>query len=263
MIAKPLLVAVALIGYTLPAYAQVNKINSIVFGTRVPQFAGDPSGGLSFRESSADNEALAPAVAGAKIVVFSPKGGCFVTGSGSTMWLWNMRGEEIQVFPQNAPISSVSFNPLGTFVAIGGGRSVKVWSVPSGQFICELLHDSNIRSIIVSPNSKYIATMTASGFNLWDPQQGTKLLQISSPIGSLVFSPDSARFLTLNGTNVSLWRMTDDTPVGTLSHENPIRAAMFSPDGKFVISTTDRWAHLWDAQRFLKINDIQYGGSYR
>lgn len=246
------------------ALAQVNKVNALVFGTRVPTFRDDPSGGIPFRQAAGDNCIQVPVIAGSKLVVFSPSGGTFVTATGNLAWLWNSSGSEIQAFPHPAPISAVSFSPDGTYVAIAGGSSVKLWSVPSGSLKAEFPHDSYVRDLVVSGNGNYVATFTANGFNLWDARGGVSMSQNPQQgVGAIVFSPDSTQFLTLTGNTATLWRTADSQQVGNFGHQYPVRAAMFSPDGRHVICTTDQWAHLWDAKQFLQITQVAFSTTVR
>jgi hypothetical protein len=79
----------------------------------------------------------------------------------------------------------------------------------------------------------------------------------------LIISPDASQMTVLDGTNAAIWKIKDGQMLGTIAHEEPVRAAMYSPDGKRLLVSTSQWAYLWDPVGFIKLANVQYGGGYR
>jgi WD40 repeat protein len=48
-----------------------------------------------------------------------------------------------------------------------------------------------------------------------------------------------------------------------MPHNSPIRAAVFSPDGRYLIVAADSGAHLWEVASYRKIMDLSYGNPAR
>jgi hypothetical protein len=244
------------------ALAQVNTINSVVFGSRIPKYLDDPTGGMPVRNTAADFLSVVPAIAGARAITFSPCSDSFLTCSGSSAALWNAsRGSQNMALQHGGPIRFIAFGKDGSFVVTSGGVWTRIWSAPQGEFKFQFDHKSAVRQLIVSPDGTKLAVLTAAGFELWSLNQGVKLLStpVEVPIRELIFNPNSQQFLTLDGRSTTLWTVADGQPVGHIEAESPIASAVFSPDGSHVICATENRSYLWDTKQFIKVADIQFG----
>ncbi len=63
---------VAVVLSATAAQAQVNTINSVVFGKRVPRFLADPTGGMPVRNTAADFLSMVRLLPALKVITFSP-----------------------------------------------------------------------------------------------------------------------------------------------------------------------------------------------
>jgi WD40 repeat protein len=258
--------ALALLCSITAVGAQVNTINSVVFGTRVPRFMADPTGGLPVRNTSADFLSVVPSIAGAKVITFSPCSDAFITVSGDTASLWNSEnGVQNMALQHGSPIKFVAYAVNGTFAVTSGGSYTRVWSAPKGEFRYEFTHQGVVTQMVLSPDSQKLAIITPTSFEVWSLTQGVNLLRtpVSNAIRQFIFNPNGKQFLTLDGSNATLWTAADGQPVGTIHTDGNIVAAIFSPDGSKVICASDNMSHIWDTRQFIKIADVQFGGGYK
>lgn len=247
------------------AFAQVNQINSVVFGNRIPRFMADPSSGMPVRTTAADFSAMVPSIASAKVILYSPNGQTFLTVSGRTASLWNATtGVELMALQHGGLIRWIAYSRDGSFIVTSGGTWTRTWS-PGGEFRKQFDHQANVRQMVLSQDCSLIAVTTDENFQLWSASQGLMTLKMpqSNQITALIFNPDSSQLVTLDGQTAKLWKTSDGAEIGTIAHEYPIRAAMFSPDGRYLLCATEQWTYLWDAKQFIKIANVQYGGGYR
>ncbi|CAN5601659.1 hypothetical protein BH11CYA1_BH11CYA1_28770 [soil metagenome] len=247
------------------ASAQVNQINSVVFGNRIPRFMADPTAGMPVRTTAADFSAMVPPIASAKVIIYSPNGQTFLTVSGRTASLWNAAtGVELMALQHGGLIRWVAFSRDGSYIVTSGGNWTRTWS-PNGEFRKQFDHQANVRQMVLSQDCTMIAVTTDQDFQLWSASQGLMTLKMpqTKQVISLIFNPDSSQLVTLDGQNAKLWRTSDGSEVGTIAHQYPVRAALFSPDGHYLLCATEQWTYLWDAKQFIKISEVQYGGGYR
>ncbi|MDP3510002.1 MAG: hypothetical protein Q8T09_18675 [Candidatus Melainabacteria bacterium] len=254
-----------ILGSNLVVSAQVNQINSVVFGNRIPRFMADPTAGMPVRTTAADFSAMVPSIASAKVIIYSPTGQSFLTVSGDTASLWNATtGVQLMALQHGGPIRWVAFSRDGSFIVTSGGTWTRTWS-PNGEFRKQLDHQANVRQMVLSQDGNLIAVTTDENFQLWSASQGLMTLKMpqSKQVISLIFNPDCSQLVTLDGQNAKLWKTVDGAEIGTIAHQYPVRAALFSPDGRYLLCSTEQWTYLWDAKQFIKIADVQYGGGYR
>ncbi|MBK9769997.1 MAG: hypothetical protein IPP57_04070 [Candidatus Obscuribacter sp.] len=253
------------LGTVSPVQAQINEFNTVVFGSRIPLYLDDPTGGMPVRNATNDHSAFVPRIAGAKVLLMSPSGTTFVTCEGNTASLWNSsNGVQLLAMQHGGPINWVSFAKDGSYIVTAGGNWMRIWD-SRGEFRkqCDLKVD--IQKLVVSQDGSIVVAITNDDIQVWSPSQGllrTKI-PISNRVAALIISPDASQMTVLDGTNAAIWKIKDGQMLGTIAHEEPVRAAMYSPDGKRLLVSTSQWAYLWDPVGFIKLANVQYGGGYR
>jgi WD40 repeat protein len=126
-------------------------------------------------------------------------------------------------------------------------------------------HQAEPMSVVFSPDGK---SALSSGWDhsirLWDLKSGKELRQFvghTETVWWAVFSPDGRRAVSASGTlpgfglpasdcTVRIWDVASGKELRRLEgHERAVRSAVFSPDGRRVLSGgQDKTLRLWDVE---------------
>ncbi len=152
-----------------------------------------------------------------------------IVGSASvdtTVRLWNVdTGTVLNILKGHGkPVQTVVFSPDGTKIASGSyDRAARVWDVTTGRQLAVLNHDHPVLCLAFSPDSKTLATASASWADiqfkvapaqvrLWDVAQGTPRMSLpEQPIQvfDLAFTPDGTTLITANMAGaIILWDLS-------------------------------------------------------
>ncbi|MFN8417882.1 MAG: hypothetical protein U0528_01335 [Anaerolineae bacterium] len=200
----------------------------------------DTSTGQEIRELAADDpQALTS-------VDWSPDGRYVIGGGvGSALHLWSVgSGLEVQTLTiHNGDIRSVMYSQDGTqLLSAANDRTIRTWRLvlPSDP------HDLKgnlleVYTLAVSPDGRYLA----SGGNdrsvrLYDLATGEQLRYFSSSITSSNGNP-------INGASVNT------------AHDDSVTNVYFSPDGKFILSTSDDgFVRQWSVADGTMVSALEY-----
>ncbi len=191
-----------------------------------------------------------------------------------------------RVFQHNSSVNSAVFSPDGKRVLTASNdKTACLWDAESGVKLKILQHNvwtsSGVLSAVFSPDGKRVLTASADGTAcLWDVKSGEKLktFKHNSWVNSAVFSPDGKKVLTasdddtaclwdtkiLNAFQYDIWVGSTDFNIDgeklkIFPHDGRVLSAVFSPDGKRVLTTSnDDTACLWNAESREKLKTFKH-----
>ncbi len=201
-------------------------------------------------------------------IAFSPDGQTLVSGSlDQTAKIWDVESGHIRYILQGfrEAVTAFAFSPDGqTLASSSADTMIRLWDTNSGALIQTLQGHTNwIQGLACSPDGALLASGSRDEtVRLWDMKTG-QLLHIlqghEGAITKIAFSPDGG-LLASGGRDqtIRLWDISavlqtngvdTDGPVRHIlqGHTNYITAAVFSPDGQTLASTSaDHTVRLWD-----------------
>jgi WD40 repeat protein len=171
----------------------------------------------------------------------------------------------VQFNDGSSPLSpSIAFSPDGKrLVATGKGGSLRIWTTADGKEWRPVQggHDGEVNALALSPDGKKLATAAGDlTVRLWDLVTGKELLSLKAPEPmqnppdqmdiwptALAFAPD--------GKTIAIGWMDGILQVRNLTtgkeiqqykgHENSVRAVLFHPNGKSLVSSCDDGRVFW------------------
>ena len=156
--------------------------------------------------------------------VFSPDGTKFLTRSDDdTARLCDLNGKVLAYLPHAATVTSVIFSKDGNLILTASeDNTAKLWNL-NGSLIADLnKHTDIVNTAIFSPD-------------------GTKILTSSNDRTAKLFSFES---LTMSN---ELPNRSRSKLIATFKHSAEVISAIFSPDGKYVLTfSNDKTAKLWN-----------------
>ncbi|MDR0353839.1 MAG: protein kinase, partial [Opitutaceae bacterium] len=198
---------------------------------------------------------------------------CADRGAGTVEIRDTLTGEKRHTLEHPAEVFCLEWNPDGTLLAVGCTDAlIYIWNTATGErhrILDE--HRNRVTHLAFSPDGRILAsTSQEKNIILWDPASGKKL--VSHPdLGHepvLRFSRDGKHLVSTNfQVNATVFEIaTDDgislalTPPGR-SHNAVVTASVdFSPDERWLVSSTRRAINLWDLRRHRLAAALQPGG---
>ncbi|MEG3919575.1 CHAT domain-containing protein [Microcoleus sp. T3_A4] len=214
-----------------------------------------------------------------KSIVFSPDGRQFLTASNDeTARLWDLKGNLLTEFRGHKErLESAVFSPDGSQILTESlDDTARLWDL-KGNLLAEFRVDErHLGRVIFSPDSRQILTTSSETFGpgiarLWDTK-GNLLAEFrghEGAIHSAVFSPDGSQVLTAgNDGTARLWDVSvaiaaqaeqmaalqtfqeslsqNNAQLAELQENQEVQRAVFSPDSRHILTTTEKVVHLWD-----------------
>lgn len=188
-------------------------------------------------------------------MAFSPDGKWLATGGFGLSQVWELaNGHEVthmrHVFPLKSvnsqqkfqipeSIETMVFSPDGRFLATiswqGDDRPITIWEAATGRLVARVAHPGGCHILAFSPDNRLLATSTGGKFAGYSPADE---------------STGETSFLEkdIGERTVKVWDPATGTEVYHLNHDNAVKAVAFSPDGKWIATSSwDNTARLWES----------------
>lgn len=236
-------------------------------------------------DPTADKDLVTKGLGKIEAAAFDAKGERFVTGHASgRAYLWKVvGGEPVEIETGGTRVQAIAFSPKQNVVATGAilaEGNIRLWNATTGKPLAEedtvagfKGHTGVVHSLCFSQDGKRLLSSSVDGSaRVWDVGTGRELRRYNLPkaksddaefvVYSAAFSPGTGNLVvTASSDNVvCVWKaefpaeLADvkeieivDKPLGSLKgHTAPVLQAVFSPDGKRIVTCgKDNTARIW------------------
>jgi WD40 repeat protein len=157
-------------------------------------------------------------------------------------------------------VFAVMYSPDSSKLATGGDReaAVKIWDAKTGELLNTLKHNARVYSLTWTSDGKKLISGSDALIRIFDTAtwQRIAILQGHTNGVQAVSLSQNNRLLASasNDKTARLWNLNTNLPVGPpLQHEQDLRSAALSPDGKVLVTVCkDGNAYAWDVHAILK-----------
>jgi WD40 repeat protein/serine/threonine protein kinase len=179
--------------------------------------------------------------------------------------IWDLRTGTAIELKHNDRVSHAAFSPDGKLVVTASwDRTARVWRADTGSPVTSpLVHEDLVHHAAFSPDSRYAVTSCQDGqARLWSIALGMEsrhALHHGAPVIHAEFSPDGKKIVTALGERLAtrgsgrprwearIWTLETNRDL-SLPHAQPLFSAVFSPDGKRIVTASRKnLVQVWDA----------------
>ena len=170
-------------------------------------------------------------------------------GDGGTVVRGDLSGAQEVLFQHPAPVIQLAASPDGQYLAFGDGvGAITLWDVQknTGETIYTIEGGMPAHAVAFNHAGSILAFGGELGdLVFWDMEKGTVLNEVTghySRISHLEFSMDDRLLASSSWDNTAkIWDMDNinDLPIVLKDHGNWVRFASFSPEGDYLITTSE------------------------
>jgi WD40 repeat protein len=154
----------------------------------------------------------------------------------------------------------LAFSPDGSLLAASGVDGIALFEMGTGKLYRNLpfpIRSDRKVAVEFAPNSLAVAASTAGEFTAWQVSDGTELVsqradqsEFDAPQPAFAFSPSGTQLVFSDAAHaLHVWDLEAGREFAVCEgHKALVRAVMFTPDGKYVVSASsdnDRTVRLW------------------
>jgi WD40 repeat protein len=237
-----------------------SSVNSIAFspdGQQVVAY-GDP-GVMFWRTSDGQSGLIYDTTGAGAPVAYAPDGQTFFAGHS----LYRASDRTVLQARTDSSLAAV-YKPDSSAILLSGSTGTHFWAIADGTFADQYLPPppgfptKPDETHVLSPDGLFLArtSTTSTDYRITIEQNpsgqlvrtlGDATVGHTSTVTSIVWSPDGQLIAsTGQDQKALLWRVSDGTVLQTVDlHASSGRAA-FSPDGRYLATTSDQTSELWD-----------------
>jgi WD40 repeat protein/Flp pilus assembly protein TadD len=182
----------------------------------------------------------------------------------------------LEVLKHEAQVNMVEFSQDGRYFLSAAGDEegkrglVQVWKTTTGQLVRSWKHAASVSRAAFSPDGGRVVALTVdpgamqASARVWEVSSGRPLTpELTWKLrkrpqwwsgAQAIFSPDGKKILTCAWNKVAIgWDAGNGSMEWTLPHKYPLENTLFSPDGRWVVTSSGDWegekgeARVWDA----------------
>ncbi len=191
---------------------------------------------------------------------FSPDGNKVLTWGDETAQIHDAATGKVQVELRghtNEILEAFFSNDGARVYTVSEDDSVRLWDAMTGRSLLEIRH-AGVSAALTSPDGTRLVTLAAGEKALlWETATGTKLTELDYSENSFLadqvrdasFSPDGSRLAKCTTLDPVIYETKSGKLLFALEgHTKPVRSIRFSPDGNWLItSSEDGTARRWRA----------------
>jgi WD40 repeat protein len=230
-------------------------------------FLWDTATGTKVRALAEDKENPVEAIA------YSPDGKLLASGGfDKTIKLWDTVTDAPlrTLHGHTDPIHLLVFSPDGTRLASACegalgmktfDKTVRVWETATGRELFVLSgHAEAVKALAFSPDGEMLASGSEDNtVNLWRVIDGAKVRTLAGHtggVGAVAFSPDGKMLASGGGDQtIRFWDAATGAELRTL-RADAVESLAFSPDGRTLVSGSDREVRLWDVAAGTELSTL-------
>nr|MBF2027412.1 serine/threonine protein kinase [Leptolyngbyaceae cyanobacterium C42_A2020_001] len=188
-------------------------------------------------------------------ITFSPNGRILISISSREIYIWSVQSGRLLRSLSDAEtdnIRAIAFDAGGKTCIVGYlDGTIEVWNPHTGQRIYTIsTHMGGVMSVVISPNSRFLATSVGRTVQLWNAKTYEPLRTLNNGFdgsSAIAFHPNSHVLANGGDREIALWNPQTGQLLQCLTgHTNPIRTVAFSPDGIVLASgSQDQTIKLW------------------
>ncbi|KAF7364352.1 WD40 repeat-like protein [Mycena sanguinolenta] len=165
---------------------------------------------------------------------------------------------------QSASRMDVDLSSDARYIVVARGNALEVLGCDTGDLIFGpfVQHTSEITCVIVSPDSRLIASISDGLVAIWEPgSEKSTVLRPSAKVGAIVFSPDSGNLAAASWDGiVRVWDAETGALITDVIHEYPSLGIAFSPDVRHILcASIDRALRLYDSTTGTLVGEAMEG----
>lgn len=207
-------------------------------------------------------------------MTFSPDNKYFLTSAGDkTIRVWNIKtGQETRRFTFPGFVEGLAVSPDGKWMLTGGDPGLtSLWTMDAKSYLPVLNNGAVVIAAAFSPDGKQILTGGVDGtLRLWDSDTGENLRDFKGHTDVInygaAFSPDGNYIVSGSwDTTIRQWDARTGKQVHQLvGNTSRVNDAVYSPDGRYILTAAMDGVFLWDAKKGEKIRRFgDIAGVYR